>query len=148
MKSSAYWVCTIYQTWRQMFYQHNFVAFFKQPQKVGVEVHLLKMREWRPKEVESCLKVTCLVRVVMKISIRYMYFSSLCFSPLHTTISMHKMMSDSQKATVQFRVQTRTRNPCSWSLSLIQISCLSFWVPAPPSYTLLMIQSRRRKLYL
>lgn len=61
--------CAVYQTLCPRFYQHNFTGFSKHPQWVAIDIHILKMREQRLKEVESCPNIIWLIRAEMKISI-------------------------------------------------------------------------------
>lgn len=89
----------------KVFININFIGFSKQSQWVTIDSHILKMREDRLKEVESCPKVTWLVRAEMKIPIRYMYFSRLYSFSLHATISIHKQANGSHKTYLEPRLE-------------------------------------------
>lgn len=105
MKSPIYWVVPCTKHCVKGFININFIGFSKQPQWVAIDSHILKMREQRLKEVESCPNITWLIRAEMKIPIRYMYFSRLYFFSLHATMSIHKQVNDSHKTYLEPRLE-------------------------------------------
>lgn len=135
--------CAMYQTLCQRFYQHNFIGFSKQPQWVAIDIHILKRKEQRLKEVESLSQCHMASKSWNEDSNQvYVFLKAVLFLSTCYYLNTQKGKWLAQDL---FTAQTRTWNPCSWSLSLTQSSYPLSWVPAPPFYPLLMIQSRGRK---